>query len=171
MEKKSYILWKWFAILLLLLNLILIVFSVKPFSGKRGGAKPAEHEGPANYIIESLKFNKEQEAAFHKLKQAHRDSMQILNKRGRDLREILFEGLENDQQVNNPEQIMSEIGKNQQQIERLTYHHFEEVKKLCNAEQKVIFNSIIQEVLKRMGPRRPMAQGDHPEGPPANRPE
>ena len=171
MEKKSFMFWKWFALLMVLLNVTLLIFSVKPFSKNGPEFDKHEHGGPANYIIETLKFNKEQEAAFHKLKEAHRDSMQILNKRGKDLREILFEGLENDQQVNNPEQIMIEIGKNQQQIERLTYRHFEEVKKLCSPEQKVIFNSIIQEVLKRMGPRRPMAKEEHPDGPPANRPE
>ena len=166
MEKKSFIIWKWFALLMVLLNVTLIIFLVQPFSKNGPELDKPERGGPAKYILETLKFNKGQAAAFQKLKLAHRDSLQLLNKRGKELREILFEGLENDQQVNNPEQIIIKIGENQQHIERLTYRHFEEVKKLCSPEQKVIFNSIIQEVLKRMGPRRPMAKGEHPDGPP-----
>jgi hypothetical protein len=35
-------------------------------------------------------------------------------------------------------------------MELVTYNHFEEVKKMCNTEQKQIYNGIIQNVIKQL---------------------
>ena len=47
----------------------------------------------------------------------------------------------------------SAIADNQKQIELVTFHHFEDVRKLCNTEQKKHFDDIIENVLHRLKDR------------------
>src|SRR5436853_166845 len=66
------------------------------------------------------------------------------------------------------------IGSTQQQIEKVTYDHFSQVRALCTDEQKKEFDAIIGDVTKRMngrgGPphhdRAGPPPGDRPDGPP-----
>ena len=145
MENKSFKYWKGFSFLLIGLNITLIVFL---FLGRH--ANERQRGNPANFIIEKLKFTTQQQTEFNKLKEAHHDSTMLLDEEGKRLRTIFFEGLKSDS-ANNKIMIAAEIAENQKQMELLTYNHFEKVKKLCTPEQKIIFNSIIMEILDRLG--------------------
>ncbi len=145
--------WKGFALVMIALNiLVLCVLLLKPFtSPEHPRGRPTE-EGPAKFIIEKLKFTPQQEADFTMLKLQHQSAIRKLRKEGRSLRESFFEGLKQDSVLAEKEIIAQRIAENQKQIELVTYNHFQEVKKLCTPEQKLIFNKIIQEVLQQMAP-------------------
>ena len=158
MENKTLKYWKAFAIVLIVLNIILIVFLLKPRREefRRGGP----HGGPAAFMIEKLKLSGPQEMAFKKLVEAHRDSIEILDAEGRNLRKKFFNGLKTDTM----HQILAEkIAANQLEKDLLTYNHFEEVKELCTPEQKLIFNDLIQEIILRMGGPPPKEPGKREE--------
>jgi periplasmic protein CpxP/Spy len=155
MENKSLKYWKGFAIILIALNITLIVFLLMhPPMGRPGDDR--ERGNPGNFIIEKLKFTDAQQKEFNKLKEAHHDSIEILQAEGKKLRKSFFQDLKSDS-ASHKYAIAAEIAENQKQIELLTYNHFEKVKKLCTPEQKEIFNSIIMEVVDRLGkpPREP----------------
>jgi protein CpxP len=165
MNNSSVIFWKWFAIVLVILNLVLLSFIV--FKPRRNGHRMPlgqMNEGPARFIIEQLRFNKDQEAAFIALKQAHRDSIENIQRQGRELRHSFFEGLKQDSTLSSTtENLAKQIAANQERIELVTYKHFEAVKKLCDPKQKQVFNEIIQEVLMRMAPHPgPPRPGERP---------
>jgi hypothetical protein len=150
MENKSLKLWKIFAFILIALNITLIVLLLlgRPPHPREGG-------GPGKYIVEKLKFSGQQEADFDKLKKAHQEAIKELKREGEKLRESFFDGLTSDSLSSNKDSIAGLIAENQRQIELVTYNHFEEVKKLCTTEQKLIFNNIIDDVIKRLGNRPP----------------
>jgi hypothetical protein len=155
MEKKSLKYWKIFAFIMIALNITLIVLLIL-------GSPKYRHKGndPGKYLIEKLKFTELQKAAFDKLREEHHSSIMNLQFEGRKLRKSLFDGLQSDPPNTNCDTIVNKIAENQKQIELITLKHFAEVKKLCNAEQKVTFNDIIEEVIENIGNKPP----DEPKG-------
>ena len=149
MENKSLKFWKIFAFILMALNIILIVFLLmKPL-----GRPPEPREGgdPGKYIVEKLKFTEQQQTEFNKLREAHHDSIEVLQAEGKKLRKSFFDGLKSDSEFRSKDSIANKIAENQKQIELVTFNHFEKVKKLCKPEQKMKFNDIIQDVIERLG--------------------
>lgn len=168
MNATTPVFWKWFAIIMIAVNIgILALF----FSGgsKRApdGPPPGDQNALNKYVIEKLGFDKEQEKAYLRLREDLHVSMDPLQKQGGKLRHDLFEGLRSDTVPPAVTQQLSEqIADNQEQIEMMTFHHFEAVKKLCNDAQKKIFNEIIQDVLRRMARRPGPPKHDGPPPPP-----
>jgi periplasmic protein CpxP/Spy len=146
MENKSLKYWKIFAFILIALNIALIVILIlgRP-------PRPKEGDAPEKYIVEKLKFTTQQETEFNTLREAHHDSVMALQDEGKELRKLFFDGLESELPDIIKDSLANKIAENQKQIELVTYDHFEEVKKLCSPEQKIIFNDIIREVLDRLG--------------------
>jgi len=150
MENSSLKFWKIFALLLVVLNCSLLAFLFSKPSYR--APQPAEH-GPARFIIKELKFTKEQEASFETLKTVHHDSMMVLKREGKQLREEFFLGLQSDRTLTEQDSLLKNILANQESIETITYLHFADVKKLCTPEQQVTFNKIITEIIERLKPR------------------
>jgi periplasmic protein CpxP/Spy len=149
MEAKTLKYWKIFAFILIALNIALIVFLLLgPPQGRHPGQK--EDGAPGSYLVEKLKFNAQQESAFDKLKKAHHEKIMELKEEGNKLRKSFFDGLTSDSISSSKDSIVNKIAENQKQIELVTYNHFEEVKKLCTPEQKITFNDIIMEVIRRI---------------------
>ena len=145
MENKPLKNWKIFAFILIALNIILIALLILGRPPHRQGGND-----PGKYIVEKLKFTDQQEAAFEKLKEAHHEAVLDLRKEGDELRKSFFNGLISDSSSSNKDSLANKIAENQKQMELVTYNHFEEVKKMCNPEQKQIYNGIIQNVIKQL---------------------
>jgi uncharacterized membrane protein len=145
--------WKWLVGILALLNIVLII-SIwgKPQSGR----PPMPEEGPAKMIIAELRLNPEQVKEFDKLKDEHHSSVVDFQRKGRELRDGLFDLLKQDKpDTAEVKRRMAEIGENQVAIEKVTFDHFQKVRQLCDADQKKRFDAIINDVLHRMaGPHR-----------------
>lgn len=153
--------WKGFALILVALNILLLcILVIKPFTRPEHPNDRPREEGPAKFIIEKLKFTPQQEVDFTKLKLQHQAAVRKLRNEGRLLRESFFEGLEKDSISSDKDRIAQRIAENQKQLELVTYDHFEQVKKICSPEQKLIFNDIIGEVLQQMAPHPMHKPGD-----------
>jgi len=149
MENKSLKFWKILAFVLLVSNIIMACFLI---FGHPDGMPPFLRFGrnPGQFLSEKLEFSKQQEAGFAKLKEAHHDSMMLLLKEGRNLRTKYFDGLISDRPDNDNESFTDEIAQNQKRIEILTYRHFKKLKQLCTPKQQLVFNTIIEDVVKRL---------------------
>lgn len=158
MEKRTLKNWKIFAFILIALNITLIVILIMGRPGNRpGGGEPGK------FIVEKLKLTREQETEFSKLRISHHDSIMKLQEEGRKLRKSFLEGLKVTVPDMNKDSIVNKIAENQRKIELVTYHHFEEVKKICTPEQKLIFNDIMMDVIRKIeNPPPPEGNRDRP---------
>jgi len=153
MENKSLNYWKGFSFILIALNITLIIFLfMKPMSGRPPEQKEAETVD--KFIIKELKFDKKQEAVFLHLRKIHHeyeiqlhDSLKIVKRSFYDLLSS-----ENTERADN---LAQKIGNIERDRVLNTLVHFEQVKKICSPEQKIIFNRIIGDVLRKMAPPPP----------------
>jgi len=154
--------WKWFAAILVVLNVALCLFVLLRNVG------PTRHysyyERPDEFIIRKLNFSDSQVHEYRKMRNSHHDSMMLLREEGRELRNDLFSNLKtsagNYQLVDS---LSTVIGDRQKLIEMVTYRHFQQVRQLCTEQQKRLFDDIIDEVLHRMA--GPPAESPHPPPP------
>jgi Spy/CpxP family protein refolding chaperone len=169
--EKSPNTWKITAIVLGILNLVLIAsiwFRPHPHppmhpmppmgpmhenqGHHRGDHHDMPHEMPGDFLAQELHLNPSQLREFNKLRDEHREHIRELQHDGKDLRDEFFKNLESDQNDSAAVKKLAEsIAANQEKIELATFDHFESVRKLCDPDQKKIFDNIIAEVLMRMG--------------------
>lgn len=178
MESKALKLWKWSAILLLILNLGVITMTLmRPpvtIQQQEGTAHhpphpPHPHMRPDQFIIEELKLDQNQQKKFQSLKKGHRAAIDSLLKAGKKLREELFDHLKT-----NPDddtsyiRIIDQIALNQAEIEKITYDHFQDIRSICNSDQQKVFDAIVSDLAKRLaGPPPPPAPPPPPSAPDA----
>ena len=158
MENSQLKIWKWSVVLLVLLNIILLtsIWLKKDKSqGPPNGAKAAD------FLIEQLQFSSQQLEAFTQLKEAHKHSIDSIRESGKETHKLFFDNLKNETPDSGKVNALARsISDSQMQIELTTFHHFEQVRRLCNEQQKIKFDKIIQEVLRKM------AAPPNREGPP-----
>lgn len=161
---------KWCVGILVVLNIALLVNSWRKPGMMHPPPHPPRHAeggGPAKMIIEELKFSAEQVKQFEELKRSHQSSIRELNDKGREIRHAYFELLKSDEvDQKHVDELSSAIASNQKEIEKVTFDHFKDVRKLCNTDQKKHFDEIIGDILRHMagGGRGPMPP-PHPNGP------
>lgn len=152
MEKNKF--FKVIIVFLLILNLGTLIFL---FLGRGGGGNHhrdgGHHEGPGQFIVRELNFDKQQENKFEDLKKEHQEIMHGLMdsmKIQRDLLpEVIIDG--NDAKADS---VATKISGYQKQIEMATYQHFVKVYQICNEDQKKRFKNIIDDILMMMGPKK-----------------
>jgi periplasmic protein CpxP/Spy len=119
--------------------------------GKRGARQ-------GQVLVEELKMDEKQLVLFKPLRdqhhQAHDSLLQIIASQ----RQILY----SQKQVAN-DIVLQKIGLLQQEIERITYDHFREVRKICTPEQQaqldILLEKTVQNILMPKDKRRPPPQG------------
>lgn len=158
MERNALKFWKIFAILLVLINITLIVFLLLKPIGKPNNRK--EENIQEKYLSEKLNFSVKQENQLMALRKTHHDSIEVLLLEAKKLKKIFFDGLKSDPVKTNVDSIANKIVENQKQIELITYQHFAKVKEICSPDQKIIFNDIIEDVLKKFSQQR--KNNNHP---------
>ncbi|HTA62864.1 MAG TPA: Spy/CpxP family protein refolding chaperone [Bacteroidia bacterium] len=145
--------WKWAVMLLAALNICLLgsIWLKQSNQASDEMRRPPNGAKAADFLLEQLKFSPEQLVAFEKLKEVHHHSMDSLREISKEVHKLFFDNLKNEKpdtaKVN---ELARAIANNQTQIELVTFNHFKEVRKLCDEKQKVTFDEIIQEVLRRM---------------------
>ena len=164
---------RWFTIIAITLLVANIVSLVLLWSHGR----PGKHELPAppppggqafEYISRELKFDSTQLEAYQLLRIAHRSVQEPLQDSIRMAKDNLFALLPNNNVSDSLIRLKTNaIGDLEAKLNQNTFQHFIKLRALCSDQQKIKFDSIIQDVLKRMGNQR--AQGPPPDkgfGPP-----
>ena len=141
------------------------------------GKKPPQ--GPVfEFLTKELQLNEEQQAAFKQLRDQHQAIQNQFRDSTRKAKDALFSLL---QQPNVSDSLLQEYSKRatafDQQLDIVTFRHFQQVRALCNATQQKKFDAIIKDAMSRMGgpgghpPPGPGAGDHHPppggeDGPP-----
>jgi periplasmic protein CpxP/Spy len=111
------------------------------------------------FIIQELKLDAVQQQAYTKLRDDHqllqRETRDSINKAKDNLFALLRQTDISDSLVGT---YSSRVGYFEQERDRATFKHFQKLRAICNKEQQIKFDNIIQEALRRMGgPKRPQA--------------
>lgn len=129
---------------LLLLNMATLGFLVfrKPPHDKR-----PERGGPTKIIVERLKLDEAQQKKHRELAKVHHEAFVKLKEKSQELHHDYYALLTTDN-VNNAQadSLSNLIAANQNEIDRLNFNHFMDIKAICNPEQKLLFNEFADEI-------------------------
>lgn len=145
---------------LLLINVGLLAFLLvnKPGPPPDAGSQLGD-KGPKQVIIEKLDLNPEQIAAYGRLIDGHRNTIQKLTGKVRTTRNKLYATLADD--TSGADSLITQLGLLQIAIETTHYRHFAEIRKLCRPNQLGKFRQLTSELSSYFGP---------PKGPPPPKP-
>ena len=131
---------------LILLNLATLAFF-------RWGKMPPRPEGPRKAIIERLHFDDSQVAEYEKLIVAHRTAIGAKEAEIRAAKEGLYQLLSSDNPIAK-DSLIARIGAIQQDMERIHFDHFKEIKALCKNDQADLFKGLAGDLADYFSPRR-----------------
>ncbi|MDE3236999.1 MAG: periplasmic heavy metal sensor [Bacteroidota bacterium] len=116
---------------------------------------PMKNERVADFLIHELQLDSPQRLAYQQLVKAHRKDVQGIREKTRIAKEAFFELLKKEN-VSEAEirNAAANASSAQQEIDLLTFHHFQKVRALCNESQKEKFDDIIQDVLRMNAPQQ-----------------
>lgn len=111
---------------------------------------------PDEIIIGRLKLNKEQILQFENLKKEHRKQTEDLQYVSKKLHDDYFGLLKSETpDTVRASQLLSDIAGNQQKLDKVTFEHFQKIKDICDKEQRVLFNTFIEDIAGSFKPPMP----------------
>lgn len=135
-------------VLLALLNIVSLFFHWKP---------PGHHrfDGPEKIIIDRLHFDQRQVSAYQLLIEKHRAGIRQKDEEIATARQAIYSLLQSND-FSKKDSLIAEIGRLQMAVEEIHLDHFQEIKKLCRAEQLPYFKDMISELHQLFGkPKSP----------------
>lgn len=142
--------------------------------------KPAtmqQRATPAEFLIKELQLTEVQKQQFETLKKEHQEAAGTLRKEVKDAKEELFDMLKTGSVPDTVKQAaVRKISMHTEELDLVTFNHFEKVRAICNPTQQKRFDEIIKEVTKMIGQQGPPKPGggrppqpEFEEGPPPQR--
>lgn len=171
---------RWLLVVTLILvtaNIVTLALLWTNKTGKGEKFPPLRQEQVFEFVSNELKLDSVQKEAYKKLRDEHQAGQKPLQDSIRKAKDALFSLLE---QGNVADSMLQSYSKRaaeaEQQLDLLTFKHFQKLRAICDPEQQKKFDSIIKDVLRRMAPPKrqgppPEREGDRPgrEGPPPPR--
>jgi hypothetical protein len=139
---------------LVLLNLATIAF----FAVRR----PPKPEGPRRIVIEKLHFDDRQVAEYEKMIARHRVAVEAEETQIRDAKQELYSQLSSDD-LSKKDSLIGRIGALHEDMERIHFDHFKEIKSLCTGEQIAQFNNLAKELAGYFAPGRGPGRAKKPD--------
>ena len=150
-----------FLIGLVLILIVANIASVALFWIKE--SKPTamqQPKSPAAFLIKELQLNALQQQQFEALKKEHQAAASTLRKEVKDGKEELFDLLKLSTVADTMKQnAVRKISLLTEELDLVTFNHFEKVRAICNPTQQKKFDEIIKEVTKMMGQQGPIEPG------------
>ena len=146
--------------ILLLANVVLLYFL---FKGKENAKPPArENRGISQQLKNDVGFSEDQLSAYNLRREKHMTEMKGLFESLRQSKEQFYNTVKDPQ---SPDSIVqtgaNTIAERQKEIDVRTHAYFTDLRKICTADQLPKFDSLYQQVIKRMisTGRRPQSKG------------
>jgi len=159
---------KWWVIafvLLIIMNLATLT-TLWVMKDKRWPPSIHQRSGIVDYLVKELGFDSIQKKQLIQLRKGHEERLMGMRGKTRDAKDALFALLTKDDV---PDSIVEKAAyassENDQQIDVLTFRHFQKIRNLCTPPQKIKFNDIIGELIRSQGP----PPSGNPNGPPPRR--
>lgn len=166
---------RWLSVLILLLltaNIITLAFL---WVNKRADAAyfneppppPPQQGGQVfEFLTHELKLDSAQQEAYKKLRDEHRSQVRPFQDSIGKAKDSFFDLLKQENVSDSMVEAYSKkIGNLEQQRDVFTFRHFQKLRAICNKEQQIKFDSIIQQALKQMAPARQQGPGMDRPGP------
>lgn len=158
---------KWTTIaFLVLIALNIITLSTLWIMHERGAERPNGNQ-PAlvDFLVTELGLDSAQKKQLIVLRDEHRQKMQTIRRNNRDAKNAFFDLLQQEDLSDTAlAAAAKEAARYDAETDRLTFRHFQQIRSLCNAEQKIKFQSVIRQVLRMMAPPPGRPQGGPPPG-------
>ncbi len=161
----------WLVILLLIANAVTITMFW--LNKKQGQPPPLLKGGPGDFFAKELDLDPSQKLQVQKLVIEHRAAAEAMRKKIRAAKESFFELLKQPIVSDSAKQAAAKnVSTQTEELDLITFGHFQKVRALCDPEQQKRFDRIIQDVTRMMGqPQPPMRPGGPPhDGPPPGGP-
>ncbi len=159
--------WLSIATLILLIANIATLTVLWTQNKKQGFEKPVLPSQGAvfEFLTKELQLTKQQQLEYRQLREKHQSGQRQYRDPIRKAKDALFSLLK---QTNVPDSLLQEYSKRatafDQQLDILTFRHFQQVRALCSPTQQEKFDEIIKDAMSRMGGPggRPPGPGNHP---------
>jgi hypothetical protein len=133
-----------FLVVMLIINAVLLYLIID----KKMSHGPSKGQ---TFLTEQLNFSEAQKDAFFTLDEEHRGKMIRMDEELKDLRELLFRSFDKEQSF--VDTLTMKMGELETEKFDELFTFFGKVRALCDEKQAKEFDQIIQEVLKRRGPK------------------
>ena len=144
---------------LLLIGLLIISNLATMFFVMQKGKHKSFRNDPKKVIIEKLAFDKKQIVAYEKLIDQHRIDIRANDQKIIQLKKELYGLLLKRYSTQETDSLTNEIGRTQQEIERIHFDHFKDIKTICTPEQMPNFDLLVGELdilfNRNIHPRKP----------------
>ena len=105
------------------------------------------------FINHELKLDSNQQESYRKLRDEHQGRQQTIQDSLKNLKDAFFALLQQPEAADSAiEAGAKKITVLEERMELLTFRHFQKLRTICNADQQKKFDTIIQDVLRRMAP-------------------
>lgn len=139
----------WLVILLVAAN----VATIAVFWLNRPKQHRAPKGSPQEFLVKELKLNTEQQQQFQVLVSAHQQGAEQLRSKIRTAKEAFFNLLKQSNVTDSVKQTAAKaVSMITEELDLLTLDHFQQVRRLCTADQQNKFDEIIHQVTSMMGP-------------------
>ena len=132
---------------LLLIGLLIISNLATVFFVMQKRKHKSYNDGPKKIIIEKLAFDKEQTVAYEKLIDQHKKDIRTNDQKIIQLKKELYSFLLEGNTKQKIDSLTIEIGRTQQEIERIHLNHFKDIKTICTPEQMPNFDLLVGELV------------------------
>ena len=149
---------RWLSVATLILLVANIITLTLLWTNKKNENAAVKRMPPGQvfqFLTNELQLTEQQQAAYRILRDQHQASQQQFRDSIRKAKDALFSLLK---QPTVPDSLLQEYSKRatvyDQQLDMITFRHFQQVRALCDPTQQKKFDNIIQDVLRRMGQNR-----------------
>ena len=154
--------------ILLVTNIALVVFFVnkgKPEDKQHGnsGNRTNRSAMMRNYLKDTLGFNDQQLGQFDRMREQHDENIKPLFEELRQAKVTFYTMLKDSATADSVSNAAAvNIGEKQKQVDLAFYNHFRDVRALCTPAQQAGYDSLIQQIIRRMvsAPRRGGEKGE-----------
>jgi len=109
-------------------------------------------KSPDRFLVHKLNLSDEQLNKFEELRISHREEMRVVMDNMKPLKDQLFHFKNT---LFNRDSIANLIGDFEAKKEIITYSYFNDLRSICNQNQKRKFDKIIRKVMRRASGKRP----------------
>lgn len=130
---------------------IALLWIGRPQQGRFGFPPPENNKAQLKDILsDAMGFDTLQIEKFMKLRNIHHQKIERLNLEINKVKKEMFDrALEDNDDQNISDSLLAISQSKQAEIEKLTYHHFIEIKNLCTKEQKLILKEILPQIFQK----------------------
>src|SRR5882757_3490188 len=145
--------WLGIATMVLLLANIVTLTLLWVNKSKSSTTMPPPQGQVFQFVTEQLQLTQQQQDEYKKLRDEHQAMQRQVQDSIHNAKDAFFSLL---QQPNVSEEILNAAAKKcselDEQMDLVTFKHFQKVRAICNADQQKKFDAIIKDVLHRMAP-------------------